>query len=119
MHDLDLQLDDVVLFELPSLSDSDAFSARLRSRWPGWSDVDEGVWLFTAELLGGEGELAELLREAAELLVELGLTAIRFCVDGRVYILAAQRRRRRPGDGRSSRQDPGSCSSRSRTGRSR
>lgn len=92
MHELDLELDDVVMFELPTLPDSDAFAARLRSRWPGWSDVDENVWLFTAELMGGDGELAELLREAAELLVELGLTAIRFCVDGRLYILAARRR---------------------------
>src|SRR5262249_46289433 len=93
MHDLDLQLDSGVLFELPSLADSDAFSARLRSRWPGWSDADEGVWLFTAELRGNEGDLAELLRTAEELLIELGLTAIRFCVDGRLYVLEPARRR--------------------------
>jgi len=93
MDDLDLQLDDVVLFEVPTLADCDAFSARLRSRWPGWSEADEGVWLFTAELRGGDGELAELLRAVEALLVELGLTTIRFCVDGRIYLLEPTSRR--------------------------
>jgi hypothetical protein len=93
MDDLDLQLDDVVLFELPTFADSEAFSARLRSRWPGWSDAEEGVWLFTAELSGGDGELARLLRDAQVLVAELGLTAIRFCLDGRVYVLEPVRQR--------------------------
>jgi hypothetical protein len=102
MDELGLQLDDVVVFELPTLADSEAFSARLRSRWPGWSDADEGVWLFTAELQGGRGELAKLLHAAEELLVELGLAAIRFYVDGRVYVLEPTRplRDSAPGGGR-------------------
>lgn len=93
MYELDLQLDDIVMFELPTLACNAAFSLRLRSRWPGWSAHDDAGWLFSAELLeDGEG-LAVLLREAQELLEELGLPAIRFCLDGVVYPLEAQRTR--------------------------
>jgi hypothetical protein len=91
MYELDLQLDDIVMFELPTLACNAAFSLRLRSRWPGWSAHDDAGWLFAAELLeDGEG-MAELLREAQDLLEELGLPAIRFCLDGVVYTLEAQR----------------------------
>jgi hypothetical protein len=92
MEDLDLELDEVVLFELPTQKDVEAFRDRLRPRWEGWSDVDEEVWLFTAQLKGG-GDLAPLLRAAQELLAELGLEAIRYCVDGRLYMLDAARPR--------------------------
>ena len=89
MDALDLQLDDVVLFELPTRASSDALAARLRSRWPGWSEADDPVWLVAAELQGGEGELAQLLREAQAVLAELDLPYLRFCIDGRVYTLEA------------------------------
>jgi hypothetical protein len=93
VYELDLQLDDIVMFELPTLACNAAFSLRLRSRWPGWSAHDDAGWLFSAELLeDGEG-LAVLLREAQELLEELGLPGIRFCLDGVVYPLEAQRTR--------------------------
>jgi hypothetical protein len=93
VYELDLQLDDIVMFELPTLACNAAFSLRLRSRWPGWSAHDDAGWLFSAELLeDGEG-LAVLLREAQDLLEELGLPAIRFCLDGVVYPLEAQRTR--------------------------
>jgi hypothetical protein len=88
MDDLDAQLDDVVLFELPAQEDVDAFCARLRPRWEGWSDADEDVWLFTAQLERG-GDLAPLLRAAQELIAELGRDSIRFCLDGRIYLLRA------------------------------
>ncbi|MGZ4333259.1 MAG: hypothetical protein ACXVRJ_03190 [Gaiellaceae bacterium] len=92
MDELDLQLDDIVLFELPSVECSAAFTVQLRSRWPGWTTHDPEGWLFAAELVGGEGELARLLREAQDLLEELGVGAIRFYLDGRVYVLEPQRR---------------------------
>ena len=50
MDEIELQLSNVVLFELPTFEASQAFRARLRSRWPGWSHEDEPVWLFAAEL---------------------------------------------------------------------
>jgi hypothetical protein len=92
VDELDLQLDDMVLFELPSVECSAAFTVQLRSRWAGWATHDDREWLFAAELQGGEGELARLLREAQGLLEELGVPAIRFYLDGGVYVLEPQRR---------------------------
>jgi hypothetical protein len=90
MDDLDLELDDAVLFELPTYEDVEAFLDRIRPRWEGWSDAEEDVWLFTARL-ERSGDLAPLLREAQELIAELGLDAIRFSLDGRAYLLDAAR----------------------------
>jgi hypothetical protein len=90
MDDLDRELDDVVLFELPTPEDVEAFCDRIRPRWEGWSDADEDVWLCTARL-EKTGDLAPLLREVQELIAELGLDAIDFCLDGRAYRLDAAR----------------------------
>jgi hypothetical protein len=86
MQDLDLDLDDVVFFELPSRLEVDAFVKRIRPRWNGWSDAGENVWLFTARL-EEDDDLAPLLREAEQLVAELDLAAIHFFLDGRVYLL--------------------------------
>lgn len=88
MDDLDSGLDDALIFELPTFEDVEAFCERFRPRWEGWSHCDDQVWLFTARL-DGTGDVATLLREAQELVAELGLSAIRFCLDGRVYALEA------------------------------
>lgn len=89
MTDLDLQLDNVVLFELPTYEDVEVFATHFRSQWPGWSHDDGTVWLFTAELDGTSDRLAKLLRDVQILLVELGLPSIRFCLDNRAYELKA------------------------------
>jgi len=93
MDELDLELDDIVIFELPTFDDIEAFCSRFRPRWSGWSHADEHVWLFTADLGSGDGDLAALLSEARGLLLELGLSAIRYYLDGRVYVLEAARSR--------------------------
>ena len=90
MNDLDLELDDMVLFELPTHEDVEAFLDRIRPRWEGWSDAEEDVWLCTARL-ERSGDLAPLLREVQELIGELGLDEINFCLDGRAYRLDAGR----------------------------
>jgi len=90
MEDLALDLGDVVLFELPAQEHVEAFRDRIRPRWDGWSDADDQVWLFTARL-EGSADLAPLLRQAEELVAELGLVSIRFCLDGRVYLLEPAR----------------------------
>ena len=87
MDELDLQVD-VVVFELPAKEHVEAFCDRMRPRWEGWSDTDEAVCLFTADL-DGSGDLAPLLREAQQLVADLGLTAISYWLDGRVYVLEA------------------------------
>lgn len=87
MDELELQLSDVVLFELPTFEAAQAFRVQMRPRWPGWSHNDEPVWLFAAELGDESDSLALLLREAQELLADLDLPAIVFVLDGRTYVL--------------------------------
>src|SRR5262245_13745017 len=90
MDVLDFELDDTVIFELPTDEAAEAFRERLRPRWDGWSDADDQLWLFTARL-DVDADLAALLREAQELLAELDLAAVSFWLDGRVYVLDAAR----------------------------
>jgi hypothetical protein len=87
MDELDLDLDDYVLFELPTMEDVEAFEDRLRPRWPGWSVADDDIWLVAADVTGEPDELPQLFREAQQLLDELGLPDMRFFLDGRVYWL--------------------------------
>lgn len=89
MDVLEHELSDVVLFELPSFEAAQAFRVRLRSRWPGWSHDDDPIWLFAAELGDETDGLAQLLREAQELVAELDVLAILFTLDGRSYVLGA------------------------------
>jgi len=89
MDDPDPLDDDVVVFELPTSDDVEAFCAHFRSRWPGWSYEDADLWLFTIDLLAPADDLPVLLREAQELVAELGLPTIQFHLDGRVYDLDA------------------------------
>jgi hypothetical protein len=91
VDEVDLQLSDVVLFELPSYEDSQAFRVHFRPRWPGWSAEDEQVWLFAVDLGAAAAELPLLLREAQDLLADRGLPAIRFVLDSRIYVLDAAR----------------------------
>ena len=90
MHEIEDLFGDIVIFELPASEYLDAFRDRLRPAWGGWAEEDGPVWLFAADLATG-GDLAVLLRAAQELLDELGLEAIRFCLDGRVYVLESVR----------------------------
>jgi hypothetical protein len=90
MEDFDFDLDDVVIFELPSFEDVEAFRERMRPRWDGWSDAVEQVSLFTARL-EREADVAELLRAAQELVGMLGLESVPFYLDGRAYALEAPR----------------------------
>ena len=89
MDEIDVQLSDVVLFELPTFEAAQAFRVRMRPRWAGWSHNDEPVWLFAAELGDESDSLALLLREAQTLVSDLDLPAIVFCLDGRSYVLDA------------------------------
>jgi len=89
MDELEFQISDVVLFELPTFEAAQAFRVQMRPRWPGWSHNDEPVWLFAAELGGEAEDLAVLLREAQAVVSDLDLPAIVFCLDGRSYVLDA------------------------------
>ena len=89
MDEIELQLSEVVLFELPTFEAAQAFRVRLRPRWAGWSHNDEPVWLFAAELGDEADNLALLLREAQAVVSDLDLAAIVFSLDGRSYVLDA------------------------------
>ena len=89
MEELDVQLSDIVLFELPTFAAAQAFRVRLRPRWPGWSHDDENLWLFAAELGNEPDALPLMMREAQELIADLDLLAIVFVLDGRSYVLPA------------------------------
>ena len=90
--DDDVAMSDLVLFELPRIAAVDLFCAALRPRWRGWVTVDGDVWLVAAELGPEEGDLASLLREAQAATDDLGLGTVTFCLDDRVYCLAARAR---------------------------
>ena len=89
MDELDLQLSEIVLFELPTFAAAQAFRVRLRPRWAGWSHDEHPLWLFAAEIGDETDNLALLLREAQQVLAELDLLAVVFVLDGRSYVLAA------------------------------
>jgi hypothetical protein len=90
VDDLELALDDIVIFELPTFEDVEAFAERFRPRWDGWSLTEEPLCAFTVRL-DAQSDVAALLRQAQELVAELGLPAIRFSLDGRAYRLEAAR----------------------------
>ena len=90
MDELDLQLSEIVLFELPTFAAAQAFRVRLRPRWPGWSHDDDGLWLFAAELGDEPDALPLMMREAQKVIADLDLLAIVFVLDGRSYVLPVE-----------------------------
>ena len=109
MDELEAQLNNLVIFELPTFDDVEAFCDRFRPQWAGWSLVEPDVWLFSVELSGSE-DLSPLLHGAQQLVAELGLAAIRFYLDGRAYVLEARPRQalgRRSRSGSTRRRTPG------------
>ena len=88
MDELDVELGEWLIFELPTYTALERFRDRFRPRWDGWSHSDEQMWLFSLRLEEAT-DIAPLLREAQELLREIELADVRFCLDGRVYALDA------------------------------
>ena len=62
-----------VLFEIPTCTNVEILSARLRPRWAGWTRLEGDVWLVAAELADDGTDVVALLRE----------------VDGRFHIMEA------------------------------
>jgi hypothetical protein len=89
VDDLEAQLCDVVIFELPAFEHAEAFGERFGQRWSSRSHVKAGLFLCIVDLHGSDDDLPRLLREAQELIAELGLAAVCFSLDGRVYALEA------------------------------
>src|SRR3954466_12689110 len=87
------QLDDVLVFELPTFLDVEAFADSFGGRWPTWSYVDHELRLFAIDLTTRVSDLPVLLREVGELVAELGLAAVDFRLDGRAYLVLASHAR--------------------------
>ncbi len=82
----------MILFEVPAYADVKRFCARIRPRWMVWQVLDDDVWLIGARTKVDETDLAVLLREVEEAVSKLGLQAIRYCLDGRFYVMEGAHR---------------------------
>ena len=81
----------MIFFEIPAYADVEQFCARIRPRWPGWKMLDVDVWLVGATVKVDDSDLAVLLRAVGDAIAELELLAIRYCVDGRFYVMGGPR----------------------------
>jgi hypothetical protein len=82
---------EMIFFEIPAYADVEQFCARIRPRWPGWKMLDVDVWLVGASVKVDDSDLAVLLRAVGDAVAELELLAIRYCVDGRFYVMGGPR----------------------------
>jgi hypothetical protein len=89
MTDESHRLSDVVLFEIPTCTNVEILSDRIRPRWAGWAALDGDAWLVAARLADDGSDLAALLREVEAYVAASGLQAIRYHLDGRVHIMGA------------------------------
>jgi hypothetical protein len=87
VEDVTAELSEMILFEVPAYADVKTFCARLRPRWQVWQVFDNDVWLVGARAKVDDVDIAVLLREVEALVAELDLRAIRYCLDGRFYVM--------------------------------
>jgi len=80
---------EMIFFEIPAFADVTQFCERIRPHWPGWKMLDVDVWLVGATVQVDDADLAALLRAVEAAIAELNLRAIRYCLDGRFYVMAA------------------------------
>ena len=81
----------MILFEIPAYADIQRFCARIRPRWSVWQMFADEVWLIGARVRVDDVDLAVLLREVEAAISELDLQAIRYCLDGRFYVMEGLR----------------------------
>jgi hypothetical protein len=82
---------EMIFFEIPAFVDVTQFCERIRPNWPGWKLLDVDVWLVGATVKVDDTDLAALLRAVEVAIAELNLRAIRYCLDGRFYVMCAPR----------------------------
>ena len=91
MEPVTAETSEMIFFEIPAYVDVEQFCARIRPRWPGWKMLDVDVWLVGATVEVDDSDLAVLLRAVGDAIAELELLAIRYCVDGRFYVMGGPR----------------------------
>jgi hypothetical protein len=80
-------LDETIVFELLDGVGADRLCERLRHRWHVGAYESEDVVLVVAELRPRQDDLAILLRAVKLWLLDYGVGALRFHLDGRAFIL--------------------------------
>jgi len=91
MEDTALSMSNVVRFEVPAYAGIDELCAYIRPRWGGSIKFQDDVWYVSARVRRTRNDLAQLLRKVETYVAESGLQAIRYELDGRFYIMEAQR----------------------------
>jgi hypothetical protein len=91
MEDTALSMSNVVRFEIPAYAGIDELCAYIRPRWGGSIKFQDDVWYVSARVRRTRNDLAQLLRKVEAYVAESGLQAIRYELDGRFYIMEAQR----------------------------
>jgi hypothetical protein len=84
-------MSNVVRFEIPAYAGIDELCAYIRPRWSGSIKFQDDVWYVSARVRRSKNDLAELLRKVEAYVAESGLRAIRYELDGRFYIMEADR----------------------------
>jgi hypothetical protein len=78
---------DIVLFELPSRFWAERLLLQVHDARVAWLEPDEDAAVVGIFLHGDPADFARLLRQVQEWVGRAGLVAIRFQVDGRMYVL--------------------------------
>ena len=81
----------MIFFEIPAYVDVEQFCARIRPRWPGWKMLDVDVWLVGASVKVDDSISPYFCARWRDAVAELELLAIRYCVDGRFYVMGGPR----------------------------
>src|SRR5262245_13471474 len=87
--DLGYGLTETAQFELPDLAGAARLATLLRSRWSVSVNEEDDVALVDVYIRPSRTDLASLMRTVEEWVARESLRAIRFEIDGRVYILEA------------------------------
>ena len=80
-------LDETIVFELLDGVGADRLCERLRHRWHVGAYESQDVVLVVAELRPQQDDLAILLRAVKLWLLDYGVGALRFHLDGRAFVL--------------------------------
>ena len=87
--DLGNGLTETVQFELPDLAEAARLATLLRSSWAVSVNEEGDVALVDVYIRASRKDLASLMRTVEDWVARESLRAIRFDLDGRVYILEA------------------------------
>ena len=83
----DTELNELVCFEIPGFELAAQLCERVGSERLAWVQSGDGIRRVAVLIQTQEGDLAAILRAVEQWVAEHGLVAIRFELDGRLYVL--------------------------------